>query len=356
MSSYNDYEFYEQEERGKKGVWKNVAIVVAVVLVLAAVVGVLVVALKPKAENTVNYIQEGLEMYDEPELRLDDPQGIRFKATVSPELKKEVESDENKSFGFVIAPLTYFLKVDIDGELKEVDWLKRFETESMVVLTLDGSAVVSKAEPNGTPTEHFIQGSISNILYKNTNLEFMAFAYVKTTDGEKVSYKYASYPESVSYKTQSRSLAYLTAEALNDKAVNFTYYSAADVELMKGFINNSVDYANGLEEATADGSIYAVTLSETEKTMKAGDEFTLEVDIAESVKVPVWWTTSDTTVATVNNGVITATGIGSTTITAYIAGEKYTCVITVTETGAAVAEQNTDNTSENGEENTEVAE
>ncbi len=212
-----------------------------------------------------------------------------------------------------------------------MDWIKTFETEGMAVITMDECEVVTKSQSNGTITEHLIQGSITSILYNNTNREFMSFAYVKTTDGDEVSYKYASYPDGVSYKTQARSFAYVTAQALNDKAVNFTYYSSADVALMKGFINNSVDLANGLTEATNDGSMYAVTLSETEKTLKAGETFTLKANIAEKVKVPVWWTTTDASVVTVKDGVLTAYGNGTATVYAVVAGEKYACEITVGE-------------------------
>ena len=348
---YDDYDFEDGGSK-KKGKGKLIAIILAVVLALAAVVGVLAVVFKNKEEAQPSFIQEGLVMYDEPELRLGDPQGIRFKATVSPELKKEVESDENKCFGFVIAPLTYFVQVDVGNDFGGMDWLKTFEKEGMAVITVDECAVVTKSQADGTITEHLIQGSITSILYNNTNREFLSFAYVKTTDGDEVSYKYASYPEGLSYKTQARSLAYVATQALNDKAVNFTYYSEADVEIMKGFINNSVDLANGLTEATPDGSIYAVTLSETSKTLKAGETFTLKAEIAEKVKVPVWWTTDDATVATVNNGVVTATGIGSTTVTAYVAGEKYECVITVSHTSES--ETDTDTGTESDEEQEEV--
>ena len=106
---FEDYDFNEGQK--KKGKWKWIAIIVAVVLAIAAVVGVLAVVFRNKdteKEEDTSFIQEGLVMYEEPELRLSTPQGIRFLATVSPELKKEVESDENKCIGFVIAPLSFF--------------------------------------------------------------------------------------------------------------------------------------------------------------------------------------------------------------------------------------------------------
>ena len=63
--------------------------------------------------------------------------------------------------------------------------------------------------------------------------------------------------------------------------------------------------------------------------MQLGKQFTLEVEIEENVKVPIWWHTDDASVVTVKNGVITAQGIGTVTVSAYVAGEKYSCTVTV---------------------------
>ena len=156
----------------------------------------------------------------------------------------------------------------------------------------------------------------------------MAFAYVKTTDDDEVSYKYATYSEGVNYQMQGRSLAYLTAQALNECAVNNTYYSSGDLALMNGVINNSVDSANGLNR-TDDGSMYEVTLSKTELDLEVGEETTLRVKKEEKVKVPVWWTTGDASIVTVKDGVLTAIGAGETTVSAWVAGVEYSCTVTV---------------------------
>ena len=326
----DDYDFEDYEPK-KKGKGKLIAIIVAGVLAVAAAVGTLAVVFKHKSEQTAHgsYIQQGLVMYEEPEIRLTEEKGIRFKASVTPELKKEVERDKNKSFGMVIAPLNYFLRVDVEKNAEGIDWISTFADEKMTVLTVDNCAVLTQSQADGTPLNSFIQGSLTNVTYENTNLEFAAIAYVKITDGTNESYKYASYADGHSYKTQARSLAYLAAEALNDNAVNYTHYSSADVTFMQGVINNSVDHANGLNGATNDGSRYEVTLSETEKTLQLGKQFTLKAEVEESVKLPIWWHTDDASVVSVKNGVITAHGIGTATVSAYIAGEKYSCTVTV---------------------------
>lgn len=323
----DDYDFEDFGQK-KKRKGKLIAIILAAVLAVAAVVGIFVAVFNKKA-SAKSMVQQGLIMHELPKLYLADDKGICFKASVSPKLKQEVEADADKSLGMLIAPLSYFLQVDVDNQPNKVDWLAEFEKEGLAVITMDDCGIVTKSQADGTVIEHYIQGSITNVGYENTNLDYMAFAYVKTVDEEEVSYKYASYPDGVNYKTQARTLAYLAAEALNDNVSNFTYYSSEDVAFMKGVINHSVDLAKQLTAPTADNSVYEVTLSKTEKTLQPNEQFTLKVTITESVKVPVWWKTSDASVVTVKDGVLSAHGKGTATVYAVVAGETYACEITV---------------------------
>ena len=324
----------------KKNVFKIIAIILASLLILAGVVGVIAVLTKDKdVEERPNYIQEGIVMNAKPTLRLNDPSGVRFTAVISPELAYEVQADENKEFGMVLAPISYFMKVDLGESYTETDWLNAFAEENLTVLTLTGLPRQVATE-DGTTLEYQFNGGITNILYGNTNLQFLGIAYVQTTDGENVSYKYASFPEGLSYKQCSYSYAYLAAETLNSYVVGSTHLAQSDLDLCNSVINKSVDLANGLseDEMTDDGSTYAVTLSETAKTLKVGETLSLEVDIAEGVKVPVWWMSDNSSVATVKDGVITAVSNGTVNIHALVAGEKYTCVVTVGETTTEAAE------------------
>ena len=302
------------------------------VLLIAAVGAVFVVFNKKdnKEGSTGTYIQEGLVMKAMPTVRINEPTGIRFTAVISPELYNEVMADDTKQFGMVLAPISYFMKVDLDG-VGGVDWMKAFESEQLTVLYMNGITPFAITEPDGTLEEYRLNGTISNVKYSNTNLQFLGIGYVITTEGENVSYKYASFPDGLSYKQCSRSFAYVAAERLNECAVLNNYLSQADIDVLYGIINNSTDLANGLSEATADGSFYAVTLSDVSKTIGVGEEFTIKVDIAEAIPTSIWWQSSNTTVATVKDGVVTALKEGTATITAIVAGKEYNCVITVGE-------------------------
>ena len=315
----------------KKGVGKIIAWILVAVLAITALGAIVFVGKKDKpVEQAGSTYQEGLVMMAKPTIRLKDPSGVRFTAQITPELHHEVTHNENKEFGMVLAPISYFMKVDIGENSGDVDWIQAFADDQLTVLTLEGNDYpVTNAD--GSVVEYRFNGAITSIMYKNTNLQFLGIAYVKTTDGENVSYKYASYPEGLSYKQCAYSYAYMAAERLNTYVILNEHLAQADLDLLNSVINNSVDLANGLTEPTDDGSAYAVTLSDIEKTLKVDEEFTIKVDIAEAVKTSIWWQSSDTTVATVENGVVKAVGNGTATIKVYVAGEKYTCAITVGE-------------------------
>ncbi len=71
-----------------------------------------------------------------------------------------------------------------------------------------------------------------------------------------------------------------------------------------------------------------ITLNQTERTMYVGDTYRLTANVGGGVEVT--WDTSDSKVATVRNGTVTAVGEGSATITATTSnGESATCEITV---------------------------
>ncbi|MDE6708636.1 MAG: Ig-like domain-containing protein [Oscillospiraceae bacterium] len=84
-----------------------------------------------------------------------------------------------------------------------------------------------------------------------------------------------------------------------------------------------------------------ISLSSTSATLYKGQKFTLSASVTPG-DVDVKWTTSDSSVATVNNGVVTANGEGSATITAFFTydGTNYpaTCKITVKKPGITLNE------------------
>lgn len=83
-------------------------------------------------------------------------------------------------------------------------------------------------------------------------------------------------------------------------------------------------------------SVSSIELSETEKTLNIGDEFTLSAYVLpdNAANKSVIWASDNSTVATVDNGHIIAVGSGNCTITCTAAdgsGVSATCAVTVNE-------------------------
>ena len=79
--------------------------------------------------------------------------------------------------------------------------------------------------------------------------------------------------------------------------------------------------------------VTGVTLSETTKTIKIGEEFTLTATVApaDAADKTVMWTSDDSNVATVDEGKVTAvaTGTANITVTTKDGGKTATCAVTV---------------------------
>lgn len=115
--------------------------------------------------------------------------------------------------------------------------------------------------------------------------------------------------------------------------------------MAKTLVINGVNYAeNKIETVTFIDEIPCTALSissESESFDSIGDTATVTATVTPSNTTDALnWSTSDNTVASVTNGVITAVGVGTATITATCGSKSATCAITVR------AFMNTDNVAE----------
>ena len=94
-----------------------------------------------------------------------------------------------------------------------------------------------------------------------------------------------------------------------------------------------------------DVEVESVTLNKTEITLEAGTTETLTATVLpeNATDKTVTWEASDTKVATVANGVVTAVAKGEATITAKAGEKSATCKVTVTETDYSIAQITTAN-------------
>ncbi|MFR5101591.1 MAG: Ig-like domain-containing protein, partial [Christensenellaceae bacterium] len=190
-------------------------------------------------------------------------------------------------------------------------------------------ALVMECEPVKEEGYCFIQGSVANILYENTNLEFTAAAFIKEqSENGEITYTYASYEEDV--LSMGRSVFYVSEAALNDANAN---YSDGEKEILRGFIGRGIDHAAGLSEEESDSvserELEIRWLKKLETALNIGETFSLfvETDVRYgeetgteqwlSINVPVYWKSDNSSVIAVSrDGKVTALREGKANITA----------------------------------------
>lgn len=109
---------------------------------------------------------------------------------------------------------------------------------------------------------------------------------------------------------------------------------------------------------TVKGEVTGIELDRTSVSMTAGDSVTLEYSLLPEGTggYTVSWSSSDTSVATVSNGRITAVGPGTATITATVGGTQLSAVCSVTVVGSSTETGTTTEENDDGSVTTTVTE
>lgn len=279
--------------------------------------------------NKSALVQDGITMATGAAVYLgeDEPgPAIRFTFNVSADVKTAVESDEDKTLAFLCAPVEYFDEVNT-GNYTYIDWVTAFERANKTVIysELDSSNFQASGE------NYIMRFRLQSVLYKNTNRAFVCMLVLATKTGSTTTYRYNGYESGVNYRNNARSLAYVSSAALNAHALGLETFDETALTKLKSYVNRSVDYANGLEEATGDNSTYAYQVKALmHENMQVGEKFTIAVTITPDVDVPVWYRSTDESVATVDdNGVVTITGKGTAVIGVYVAGQVEGVTVTI---------------------------
>ena len=269
------------------------------------------------------YIADGVTMNPGAAVYLGSDQGatLRFTGYVSTELKNAVDNGEAE-VAILVAPMDYFDDVNPENHLY-MDWVTEFEKAGKTILYL----VISEGNYQASGDEYLVGFQLQNIMYKNINRKYVCMLAVKTAEG----YRYSRYLEDVDYRTAARSIAYVTAASLNGYALGLEDFSADDLARLKGYINQSVDLANGKTTATDDGSMYAFTTNiSAPQYLLVGESFTLTTTVIPDVDIPVWYQSTDESIIRVDeNGKVTAVGKGTAVVGVYVAGEAFGITVTV---------------------------
>ena len=279
--------------------------------------------------NVSSYIASGLEMKPGAAIYLGEEEyepAIRFTCKVSATLKSVLDNDDSKSLAFLIAPVDTFDEVN-PKNYTYMDWVTEFDKagKTKIYSVLESNNIQQSGD------EYFVAFRLQNVLYKNMNRGFVCMTVLAMKSGNTTTYKYNAYPAGVDYRSNARSVAYVAAAALNANALGMESFSSQEVERLKGYVNQSVDLANGKAQATDDGSMYAFTTNITApQTLAVGETLTVVTTLFPEVNVPVWYRSSDEAVIEVDaNGKVTAKAKGTAVVGVYVAGESYGITVTV---------------------------
>ena len=283
-------------------------------------------------DNVLDLVCPDLSMEKPATLRFEscseESADIRFKFSVSAGLKAEVENDENKRLVGFFIPLKFLDLVNINNYLY-MDWitaLRTHENAASMIPSFTDTLVINTLEDGSYEVGCYLY----DVPLKWTNIEMVGMCVLITTDSDgNETYKYSTYA-SGNYRTNACSVGYLAAQVLNEYALGQGSYTAEQVELCKTYVNWSVALANGLTEPTDDDSTYTVIDYCPSISLSVGSTYTVNVKIAEDLRVPVAYKSLDESVATVSEtGEIKAVSAGNTIIAVYVAGVPYSVSVTV---------------------------
>lgn len=208
-------------------------------------------------------------------VRKESPTGIRFSTYV-----KESVYDETYTYGTLIYPAE--LLGDNALTIETVD-VRNIETD-----------IWAESDAEGYKLYHSVLTEIPAEFY---GTKLVARSYVLSNG----TYTYVD-------NAQTRSIAQVAASAL---------------------ANGEKDSADNLLVNYVDKTVTSFSLNTTEKqSLKAGDTFTLVAQV-EPADYEVAWKTSNASVAQVKDGVVTAVGAGTATITASLGSKSFSCEVEV---------------------------
>lgn len=240
------------------------------------------------------------------EVRLDDNSGIRFTAKLTASAY-----EDNCEYYVMIIPYDWFDEYNLSfGDDYYDELINEYEIKPEDVLIMRSSPVQQ------TSGDYLISGSISKVLYKNSNREFFGIAYKQDSDGKRT---YAT--ENKSY---IKSLASVAVAATKVENANYTQSEKAELDSM---IRRAFNQLSGKKENNQGAIVFQMNTAKM--SLSQGDTGNLNVRYAEELGFDIVWESQDKSKATVDkNGKVTAlVSEGVCSVTAKVYGQTCTTVI-----------------------------
>ncbi len=238
-----------------------------------------------------------------PKIRDNQPIGLRFYAKVI-----NYDKENNYDYGMIILPHDYLSTYGVNA-----NYVNEFADRKVEIINLN--CAVNHGDIDGDLIDdYYIQGSLTDIKYKNLSRNFTAIGYVKDSNGN---YLYTA-------PVKADGMDYIASKAMVETNKNSNEYLIA-----KNFTDKAINYANGVAEENSNATANFVMEVPEEINVDYGTNQAttkLNVQLKPALNLFVKYTSKNPTIAKVdNNGYITAISAGSTEITV----ECYNVVKTV---------------------------
>ena len=284
-------------------------------------------------ENEEELIAKGLTMRKGATLDFTEGErAIRITCDITQELYDEVKTDENKTLGMLLIPQKFFDQVNT-GKYTYIDWINAFNEAGITsyqYLVYDDDII------GDTDTGKYMRYRLWGLSYTAIVHNITCIGVLATTNADgSVTYQYAAMPKGETCQSNSRSIAYVAAESLNNHALGLEEYDDAQLAKLRGYINETVDVLNGLSAATDDGSTFEIAFAEETQSLTIGESLDLSVTVKPGLElpnstIPIVFESLNTDAVTVDDqGKITALQSGTAVVRAYVAGEVAAITIRV---------------------------
>ena len=301
-------------------------------------------------------------------IRVSDPTGMRFKTKLDEEYYNELTADgATAKLHVALIPYAMYTAYQADtnkGATALYPWLvNKYTASGIVDVTIPTDKIYPVTE-NGE-TYYCANAVISNIYFNNYHLEFVGVAYIQRGTADNYTYQDVT---NITEAENARSVFEIACKASEDEEAYAKYADFLDLTVEKSMYRaygvtcqETIDVEGN---KTTESYTYNGTKYDTYDAMKAGvgvDMFQSTVTISEETVIVVGgtqeqltatfnfsdgttfnknaqytWKSLDESIATVDeNGVVTAVGSGSATITVSAVGGRFidTCTVNVTKGG-----------------------
>ena len=158
--------------------------------------------------------------------------------------------------------------------------------------------------------------------------------YVSLKVNEAVTIKANVYPDNATDKTVTWTSSNTSVATVKDGVVTAVKVGTATITAKAGTLSKTCT----VNVTPATVAVTGVTLDKTSASLKVDETVTLTATVSPSdaTEKTVTWSSSNSAVATVKDGVVTAVAVGTATITAKAGDKTATCTVTVTSATVAV--------------------